>query len=251
MKCLLSIAVIFCALMVFAAGSWWAWRKCYSEGQLRAAMEADDSDKAYLLLRLGAPADEATFCWAVYNGNTDIAELMLRSGTVTVADRGLADFDESLTYLHWMAIADRTAGVELLLPNGAAMDATDENDRTPLHWVAESSTGRTTDTARALLAHGAAVDAKDEGGYTALHLAAKGGHRNLVVTLLAHGAAVDAKASASSHTGEDWTPLHLAAFNGHRDVAEVLLEYGAEVDARTSEGLTPLYLSSGREKDIV
>ena len=74
-----------------------------------------------------------------------------------------------------------------LVERGAAIDARDTYDRTPLHNRASSLSGRV----ETLLALGADVHVQDYNGDTPLHHAAKFANLDAVRGLLAHGARVD------------------------------------------------------------
>ncbi|OIW26858.1 ankyrin, partial [Coniochaeta ligniaria NRRL 30616] len=78
----------------------------------------------------------------------------------------------------------------LLLSNGAVVDAEDNHGNTPLHWAA--SLGHHTCT-RLLLTHGARVQAENNEGATPLHMATTRGDALVVQLLLENGARHDAK----------------------------------------------------------
>jgi ankyrin repeat protein len=93
-------------------------------------------------------------------------------------------------------------------------------DDTPLHFAANR------EVAELLLANGAVVDARDRWGNTPLHMAASAGYREVVEVLLAHGADVNAKAPPIARTGGDWTPMYDAASSHHDDVVDLLRQRG-------------------------
>ena len=118
----------------------------------------------------------------------------------------------------------------------------DEYGETPLHWAARNGHK---DVVEVLLANGAGVNAKDSSGFTPLHMAASTrwvgavqGHKDVVEVLLANGADVNAKDSSG------FTPLHMAARNGRKDLVELLLVHNANVDAQDNDGQTSLFAAA-------
>lgn len=79
---------------------------------------------------------------------------------------------------------------ELLLKNGADINAKEETDSTVLHLA--SSNGHK-DVAELLLMNGADINAKEESGWTALDCACRFGYKDIAEVLLLHGADVGAK----------------------------------------------------------
>lgn len=112
--------------------------------------------------------------------------------------------------------------VRSLLANGVAVDISEPDGTTALHWAAHHNHE---DIARLLLASGAAVDAVNRYEVTPLALAALNGSAGMIERLLEAGADVN----RSSPEGE--TPLMTAARTGNRSAINVLLDYGAAVDA--------------------
>ena len=96
---LLRTILALSALAVLVVGAWWGWREWYSADQIRAAKSAGDVEKVCRLLSWGARADEAD------------------------------------NLLHWAAQEGHRAVAELLLANGAEMDAKDTNGRTTLYMA--------------------------------------------------------------------------------------------------------------------
>ena len=170
--------------------------------------------------------------------------------------------------LHYAVGWDLTETIELLIANGANVNAQEKRGFTPLDF-AESKTaallrkhgGKTRkqlpaisvhDAARAgnikavkqYLAAGTNVNAKSNDGTTPLHKAALKGHKEIAELLITKGADVNAK----SRTGT--TPLHLATW-GHTKIIELLIANGADVNAKSNGGITPLdYPMSNNDKKI-
>lgn len=126
--------------------------------------------------------------------------------------------------------------VELLLAQGADLEATDDSKGRPaLHHAAIYDYRH---MAKLLLSKGADLEAVDAKGRQPLHQAAVGGHCDMAALLLSRGADLE----ASDKRGR--RPLHHAAYRCHRDVAELLLASGARLDASDEDGLQPLSLAA-------
>jgi ankyrin repeat protein len=91
-----------------------------------------------------------------------------------------------------------------------------------------------------LVREGADIDAKDENGFTALMCAAKTANAKAVEALLVRGADPDVQDN-SGMTALHWaawqTPQDYAAV---RKTAKALLKYGADPALKDAEGKTPL-----------
>jgi len=122
--------------------------------------------------------------------------------------------------------------VDLLLESGAAADAANRFNVTPLELA--SLNGNRAIVER-LLAAGADVNARSREGHTPLMSAALNGRAGAIEALLAHGAAVDA---AESYRGQ--TALMLAAGEGNIEAMRALIAAGANVTAKSKAGFTPL-----------
>jgi ankyrin repeat protein len=138
---------------------------------------------------------------------------------------------------------DASHTVNLLLENGADIEARDEQDRTPLIRAATYGQGRIVEL---LLDKGANIEARDPNGATALINAACGGcvvidmgdTFDCVQLLIDRGANVEAKTKGGG------TALMVAANYGQNRILKLLLGKGADVTDRDSEGSTALILAA-------
>jgi hypothetical protein len=128
--------------------------------------------------------------------------------------------------------------VELLLKNGADIEATRSDGWTPLFWAANN--GRV-DVAKILLDKGAGVEATDKTGWTPLFWAANTGHVDMINLLVEKGADIEA-----ADINEE-TPLSAAVISGNIDAVKLLLEKGANIDAANKWGVSPIYTASDSE----
>jgi ankyrin repeat protein len=158
------------------------------------------------------------------------------------------------TPLHYAAQEGHMEVAELLIADGADLEAKADTGITPPDWAYKypeianllrkhggkygtihvAARGGDIEAVKEFLAAGADVDAKDKYGRTPLHRVAYEGHKAIVELLIAKGADVDAKDE------EEWTPLYVAAMEGQTEVAELLIAEGADVDAKNKYGDTPL-----------
>jgi ankyrin repeat protein len=99
------------------------------------------------------------------------------------------------TGLHLAAYFGRQAAAEALIAAGADVNArtTNSQNNLPLHAAAA---GKHREIVDLLLDNGADVDARQEGGWVALHEAAQDGDVEMIGALLAHGADVNARNDA-------------------------------------------------------
>jgi ankyrin repeat protein len=184
---------------------------------------------------------------SVMNDQREITQLLLAKGadvdTQCSTTFYFADgvHTESVTFigrtaLHW---AREPEQIELLLANGANINATDCEGQTPLYSAV--CLGRV-DTVRVFLARGAKVDVRENRwGHTPLHAAVISVEPEVVELLISHGADVDARDK------RDCTPLHFAVLSSLRaepEIVEQLPAYGAEVNAEYDHRVTQFRLSN-------
>lgn len=173
---------------------------------------------------------------AALQGTPSIIQLLLLHG----AHPDSEDSTGATTTLHLsIGAADpawtpsRAHTVDLLLQNGAAVNARDSNGDTPLMLAA---TKGFTDCAILFARHGAAINPQNNAGDSAILLATTCGHTTFVQHLIANHADLNTANNAGA------TPLLIAAQLAHVDIAKQLLDAGAKID---------LVLAAGRGVDVV
>ena len=146
--------------------------------------------------------------------------------------------------------AARDADVETLrrlLAEGVSPDATDNEERTPLHLLCENTYRNAAaddqlDCFKLLRDAGANLEATTRWDSKPIHCTALSGSVGLLSLLVQSGVNVDAIST------NDSTALHVAVRKREIDCVEVLLAAGADIDAISSSGgspfdiaLSPLY----------
>jgi len=166
---------------------------------------------------------------AVDNGNIEAVKQHLAAGV----DVNVKATGGGWTPLHYATVNDRKEITELLIDEGANVNAKDNDGDTALHIA--SGKGHK-EIAELLIAKGADVSAKDEDiGATPLHLAAQEGRMKVAKLLITNGADVNAK---NKYGG---TPLHLGGGMGKdKEFVELLIAKGADVNVKDKFGNTPL-----------
>ena len=224
-----------------------------SNGDLFAAIKANDAQQVERLLEAGADANGRNnegltpLFWAAVWGSDKAAEPLVAHGAQVNGKSGREEF----TPLHTAAYNGHKDVAELLIRKGADVNARSKSGWTPLHKAMEqlafrpptsepepSEVAKTIGMVELLLSNGADVNAKSEGGTIPIHNAALSCQKALVEALIAKGADIDAKGP------DDVTPLYLAAKKDCAEVAELLLARGAQINARTKSGFTPLLISA-------
>jgi len=228
---------------------------------LGEAAKMGDDELVRLLIAAGADVNDAEtgifftplHC-AATRGYTNIVELLLSAG---------ADVDESgdwrgETPLHCAAaLRDARQMIELLLTNGAEINATSHSGDTPLQYAAYVDNK---DIIELLLQKGAKIanlhiasymgdlekaetfinesvdiNALDGHGYSPLHYAVQNNQKEAIELLIAKGADVNVKG------WQGQTPLDIAVNRGDKDIAELLLNKGADANSADNRGNTLLH----------
>ncbi|KAI9855731.1 MAG: hypothetical protein M1824_005891 [Vezdaea acicularis] len=174
---------------------------------------------------------------AASSGLRTVTQLLLDDGADVEAKN-----ERGETALHWAAWDGHEAVVQLLVEKGADLDVKDEDGRTALHRAA--SRGHEA-VEQLLVEKGADVEVKDKDGRTALHQAAWNRHEAVVQLLVEKGADVDVKDKYGQ------TALHQAALNGHEAVVQLLVEKGADLDVKEKYGQTALHWAAWNRHEAV
>lgn len=166
---------------------------------------------------------------AALQGTPSIVQLLLLHGarTESVTDTTTTTLHLSLGGADSTWTAPRADTVELLLHNGAAVNARDSNGNTALTLAA---TRGFTDCAVLLTRHGAAINTQNNTGDSAVHLSTAHGHAAFVRHLIANHADLNTANTAGA------TPLLIAAQLAHGDIAKQLLDAGARIDVAIAAG---------------
>jgi ankyrin repeat protein/L-ascorbate metabolism protein UlaG (beta-lactamase superfamily) len=125
--------------------------------------------------------------------------------------------------------------IELLLSQGADINARDSEGNTPL---ITALTLRKADTAKFLLSKGADVRIKNAEDEPAIIVALMHGMNELIAPILDSGQDVNERFRGN------FTALLMAAFTGNKEAVKLLLDRGADVNAAAQEGdmtVTPMY----------
>ena len=181
------------------------------------------------------------FLEALKRGDTQAVADLLRSRSELLR---FAD-EHGKSGLHWAAEVDQVEVAQLLLNEGADIEATTSWGATPLEWAATMGSAR---VAELLLAHGA-------GGFTLIVAAALGKLAD-VKTIIASGADLSGhRRRGAPDTPDDHWPIdsahirgdvvsdamYAAARNGHTETVEYLLDHDAALDAKGVFGGTALH----------
>ncbi|HAZ43066.1 MAG TPA: ankryin [Cyanobacteria bacterium UBA11369] len=175
-------------------------------------------------------------CAAKLN-NKELASFLITKGAALNAKD-----TSNRTPLHWAASYNSKDVASLLIAKGADVNAKNQSGDTPLRYTVWNNS---LDVAQLLIAKGADVNAKNQSGETLLHAAVGTNSKDVASLLIAKGADVNAK----NQSGD--TPLYSAAANNWKDIASLLIAKGADVNAKAKWGETPLHLAAQtKSKDV-
>ena len=194
---------------------------------------------AVLVVGCGPSAPDISIHEATGRGDIEAVKQHLAAGTDVNAKDDKFGFTPlhyaTFSALHLMRLNDHKEIVELLIANGADVNARRDGGAggTPLHFAA----GGLNEIAELLIAKGADVNAKDDGGYTPLDWAVGHKHPETADLLRKHG-------------GKHGT-IHGAARGGDIEAVKEFLAAGADVNAKNVLDETPLDLAKGETANLL
>ena len=208
-----------------------------------------------------AKAPDISILDAAFGGNIEAVKQHIAAGADVNAKY------EGWTPLHTAVEGGHKEIAELLIDNGADVNAMDKDGRTPLHFA--SAKGHK-EIAELLIAEGADVNVIIQSGsfqeMTPLDMATDKNRTETEDLLRKHGGktgeeldalfdaaktgnVTDAKKAiaddldVNARDDEGMTPLLYAVWEGHREIVELLLANGADTSAKNPDGQTPLDLA--------
>ena len=177
---------------------------------------------------MGGGGERTPLSWATSGAHKEVAELLIAEG----ADVNAKD-EHGGTPLHQAASWKKKEMVELLIAEGADVNAKKDRGMTPLLYAI---IGGDYGIVELLIAKGANVNAKRDGGGTPLHQAASDGHEEIVELLIAEWCGCECEERPIG-----MTPLLYAAWlGGNTETVVLLIAAGGDVNAKNMEGITPL-----------
>lgn len=191
---------------------------------------------SFIILRIGSIFSKETRMFlASLTGDYDTVKYLI--------DKKNVNLNNSLNPLFIASAKGHVNIVELLLKNGADINAKEKRGWTPIMAAVQNENNAS--VVQILLKHEATVNDKSNYGITALIIASsKESNIEVVKMLLEKGADIEAKGGYAQKE----TPLIVAAFRGNTNIAEILLDYGANIEAKNSDGETALLVAIRHRK---
>lgn len=230
-----------------------------AENYLTAAISANQLDVLRFLVERGL--DPKLTINSSYDSNllTHLCSVLLTSeGEAREADEeetvGIAQFlleqgvdprpvKSETTLLHLAAEAGNAKLAEFLIGLKFDLDATDDDENTPLMVAVRNENVR---TVKVLLKAGAKTVILEDGVVidAMLHDAIQSANLELVQALVEGGAPLETFFNGG-------TALHAAVAGKEAEITRFLVEKGADLEARTEDGWTPLLLAILDDLDVV
>ena len=165
-----------------------------------------------------AKAPDISIHEAVKEGNVEAVKQHLDAGTYINSRNSGNEW----TPLHVASFEGNKKIVELLVAEGADVDARDRLSDRPIH---HAITYKYKDIVEFLISKSADVNAKNAAKYTPLHLAIRDDNKKVAELLIANGADVNAIDVIDS------TPLDVAIEENHTEIAALLRKHGGKTGA--------------------
>lgn len=186
---------------------------------------------------------ETTYAWMplhfAVKGKVEIAELLIVNGADVNAVDGYGHMP-----LHFAATNPTKEMPELLVSKGADIHSRSNEGSTPLFMTAQWGKK---EVAWYIISMGGKVDNVDNYGRTPLHRAAEKGNLEVAKVL------IDAGANVRAEDNYKETPLHEASYSGSLEIVNLLIEKGADINAVSISGWTPLHNAATNQtnRDII
>jgi len=169
---------------------------------------------------------------AVLIGNTESVKYLLQKGANP--DEFDERYNSKMTSLHYASLKGFFEIVQLLISNGASVNAIDKYNSTPLYYACQGGEDK---IVQYLIEHGAHLHAKAYGEFTPLQSACENGHFNIVQQLIKKGAIW------SVLTPDEETTLHLACKSGNLNIVKYLIQIGEDPNKVDEDEMTCLHHS--------
>ena len=240
-------------------------KELLDEALIKAA-SSGDMKSVETLLKLGADVNtqnhekQTPLHLAFDRKDYAIVKLLLENGANVDAK------DSYGTPLHKACLLGKLEMVKILLKHNANVNERTKTRKTPLHLACRNTESPT--IAELLLENGALVDAQDCFSWTPLDHAYDLERLQIAQALLTHGASVrtitlhqacckghlegvkkliQLNADVNATDEMQRTPLHYACWSGSVEIVQVLLQCNADVlkniDSKDSDGYTPLHFA--------
>ena len=138
------------------------------------------------------------------------------------------------TPLHIAALTNSRKTADVLINDGAFVNADNTQGETPLHYAIW---GKSIEISRILISNGAYVNLRNSFGTTPLHYAAHQNLPDVIKLLVSHRARINAR------NQNGLTALHFAVSRDSLDAARALVELGADLYIQNRRGLSPVDLA--------
>ncbi|NIM90963.1 MAG: DUF3471 domain-containing protein [Candidatus Aminicenantes bacterium] len=149
---------------------------------------------------------------------------------------------DNYTPLHWACMRAHWNIVKYLIGKGADLNVIGGDGGSPVNWAAHHDN---VEIIKLMVERGAKLNNRNKWGMTELHTAIWRGCIRLVEYLLDQGSDPTIK------TNEGWTPMHYAFRSGHDNIIELLKKRGLSMTEKDNMGRTPQYLYFKKPNPIV
>jgi hypothetical protein len=141
--------------------------------------------------------------------------------------------EDNYTPLHWACMRAHWDVVEYLIEKGADLNVIGGDGGAPLNWAAHHDNVK---IIKLMIAKGSKLNVQNQWGMTELHTAIWRGCIHVVEYLLDHGS------DPAIKTKEGWTAMHYAFRSGHDNIIDLLKTKGVSLKVQDHSGRYPQHL---------